>query len=122
MSTGSALMERSIDMAKLIGNAVLNVKATFELDEEELRAMEALSGYGNDAFIKVFYQHLGEAYMKKHEDGLRRVLDMFCKTTPSVLHMVDKARRALQPQSPNDNQRTLVDSMGPPQKLPFDHH
>jgi hypothetical protein len=92
-------------MATLIGKPQIGVTATFELNEEELRAMEALAGYGEDAFIKAFYEKLGKAYMERHEAGLRRVLTMFRLNAGRVLHMVDSAREAVKPKQkvPGEN-------------------
>ena len=53
----------------------IDVKAVLELNEQELRALDALRGYGIDAFLKVFYQHLGRHYLEPHEAGLRSLFD-----------------------------------------------
>lgn len=45
-------------MAKIVGKANVDLRMFFEVDEIEARALDALSGYGDDAFIKVFYEHL----------------------------------------------------------------
>jgi hypothetical protein len=49
------------------------LKATFvlELTEDEVGALDALAGYGADAFLKHFYEKLGKSYMEPHEKGLR---------------------------------------------------
>ena len=61
-------------MAEFNANARMDFTISITLTEKEARAVEALSTYGVDAFIKNFYNHLGESYMKEHEQGLRGFL------------------------------------------------
>ncbi len=53
---------------------IVDTVATIELNGEELKALDALAGYGVDSFLKVFYQHLGKSYLEPHEKGLRSFL------------------------------------------------
>ncbi len=64
---------------------------SLSLSEEEARALEALGGYGADAFIKRFYEFLGESYMKPHEAGLRSFLEG-TKSIAGFLTRTDDAR------------------------------
>jgi hypothetical protein len=82
-------------MAIAYCKCTLNVLATFTIDEEESRALDALAGYGDDAFIKAFYENLGKAYMEKHEAGLRRFLKTIRDVTNPALAAVDDARLLL---------------------------
>lgn len=54
-------------------NACTKIEATVTLvlNEEEIRAIDALTGYGIESFLKVFYERLGRAYLQPHEAGLR---------------------------------------------------
>ncbi|TXH51878.1 MAG: hypothetical protein E6Q97_17520 [Desulfurellales bacterium] len=79
-------------MAQICVKATLDVKATFTIDEEEARALDALAGYGEDAFIKAFYDVLGKAYMKNHEDGLRRFLGSIRNVVNPALALADQAK------------------------------
>ena len=54
--------------------ATLELKVAITLNEQEVGALDALSGYGEDAFVKHFYDHLGESYMAEYEQGLRSFL------------------------------------------------
>lgn len=54
----------------------------------EVRALDALVGYGDDAFVKVFYEHLGKHYMQPHEAGLKSVREL----VPGILRRTDDAR------------------------------
>jgi hypothetical protein len=81
-------------MAKLTQRPVVDVSATFTVNEAELRALDALAGYGDDAFIKAFYEKLGSAYMLEHEHGLREFLQSVRNFAPAILHRADAARKA----------------------------
>ncbi len=81
-------------MAKILGTGHVNVTATMEFSEPELRALDALVGYGDDAFIKVFYEHLGKSYMQQHEAGLRTLFMSIRSEVPNILSRTDAARKA----------------------------
>jgi hypothetical protein len=80
-------------MAKLTAQPKIELKLRFDIDEEEARALDALAGYGDDAFINVFYEKLGAAYMRDHEDGLRRFLKSVSEFVPGYLSKVNEARK-----------------------------
>ncbi len=63
------------------------------LNEDEARALDALVGYGDDAFIKVFYEKLGTAYMQQHEKGLRSLFESVRLFMPQQLCVIDQARK-----------------------------
>lgn len=73
----------------------VTLTATFTLDEQEIAALDALAGYGVDAFLGVFYEKLGEAYLKPHEVGLRRLLEGVRKTAGPALKAAADARKIL---------------------------
>lgn len=81
-------------MAKIATHAEIELRLGIELNEAEARALDALVGYGADSFIKVFYEHLGEHYMKPHEKGLRSLFKSITETVPQYLKRVDDAREA----------------------------
>ena len=76
----------------IIPKATITYSCSLTLTEDEARAMEALAGYNHDVFIQVFYEHLGEHYMRPHELGLRSVLEACCKQLRPQLSTVDSAR------------------------------
>lgn len=83
-------------MAQIVGRAKIELALTFTVSEGEARALDALAGYGDDEFIKVFYTHLGEAYMKKHEADLRTFLHSVRLFIPPYLSRIDRARRTFE--------------------------
>jgi hypothetical protein len=81
-------------MAKLTAIPYVELKASFTMTEPELRAFDALVGYGADGFIKVFYEHMGRAYLEKHEGGLRTLFESMREQLPAFLRRADIARDA----------------------------
>ena len=80
-------------MAKLTARPQLDIKIEFVVNESEARALDALVGYGDDAFLKHFYQ-LGEHYMKPHEEGLRSFFKTIRKELAGPLSRLAAARRS----------------------------
>ncbi len=77
---------------KIEGRPTLELEVIIRLTEKEARAVEALGGYGEDAFVKFFYENLGRTYMQPYEEGLRS----FLKTTGMLntwLRRIDKSRK-----------------------------
>lgn len=74
---------------------VVALEATISLSEGELRAIDALAGYGTDAFLKVFYEKMGEHYMKPHEGGLRSLFETINREGKTLLYKVDEARKVI---------------------------
>lgn len=66
----------------------------FELTENEVRALDALAGYGADAFLKVFYKHLGISYMRPFEKDLRQLFEKIEQLRPAI-HNINEARKKL---------------------------
>jgi hypothetical protein len=83
-------------MAKAISKPVLSVSITFEVNEAEARALDALAGYGDDGFIQMFYSSLGKHYMQPYEQGLRSFLKTVGASVAPALNQIDEARRLLE--------------------------
>jgi hypothetical protein len=64
-----------LEKAKIRGTAVVAGEIHIVLTEDQARALNALAGYGTDAFLRVFYEGLGSHYLKPYEKGLRELLD-----------------------------------------------
>lgn len=71
----------------------IDLQVQFNISEAEARALNALAGYGDDEFVRVFYAHLGKAYMADHEDGLRLFLATIRQMMPGILARADAARK-----------------------------
>lgn len=74
------------------GRPNVKLSVTLELTETEARALEALGGYGEDAFIEHFYEHLGKTYMADHVTALRSFLSG-TKKLKALLDRTDEARK-----------------------------
>jgi hypothetical protein len=72
----------------------VETRATIELSEVEMRALDALIGYGIDPFLEVFYKHLGKHYLQPHEAGMRSLFKTIASDIPAVLRRADVARQA----------------------------
>lgn len=80
-------------MAEIIQKPTVRVEAVMKFNEEELRALDALVGYGAHPFLDVFYKHLGKAYMQPHETGLISLFESIRNTVPGILSRANDARR-----------------------------
>jgi hypothetical protein len=59
-------------MARFVRHTTkVEATAVLELNEDEIAAIDALTGYGVGSFLDTFYTKLGKAYMEPHEAGLR---------------------------------------------------
>ena len=81
-------------MTRLMQVPVVEVSATIKLTEPELRALEALAGYGDDAFLKIFFQYLGTAYLKPHTAGIKSLFAVIRSDLNPILHRADSAKKA----------------------------
>ena len=78
---------------KTLPAVTVSYEVTMTLSEEEARALDAVLGYSEDDFLKVFYEHLGTAYLKRHEDGFRRLSDNVRTIIRPQLAHIDEIRR-----------------------------
>ena len=72
----------------------VTVEAVLTLNHDELGALDALVGYGVEPFLKLFYKHMGEAYLKPHEAGLRSFFNAAAHARQG-LRAVSEAQRDL---------------------------
>lgn len=65
-----------------------------ELTENELRALDALVGYGFKSFMDVFKEKLGKAYIGPFERDLQELFAKIESLRPEI-HIIDEARKKL---------------------------
>ena len=58
-------------MAEVAIHFEMGVACALRLTESEMRALDGLTGYGDDAFLEAFKSKLGAVYIRDHEAGLR---------------------------------------------------
>ncbi len=83
-------------MAELNSKPVVKVEIILKLTESEARALEAIQGYGADAFLDFFYKCLGRAYLEPHEAGLRSLFTSVKEALPPIFRRVENARKVFE--------------------------
>ena len=76
-------------------NTDIKITATLTLTEGQLRALDAMAGYGADAFLRAFYVKLGKSYMKPFERDLRDLFTAINNQVHPALAGVKEARAKL---------------------------
>jgi hypothetical protein len=79
-------------MSRIEQLPTIGLEVRFVLTESEARALDGLTGYSIDEFLKFFYQNMGRHYLEPHEAGLRSLFKSVRSTIPGILERVDKAR------------------------------
>lgn len=80
-------------MAEIVGRPSVALIVRFEITEAEARALDALVGYGDEAFLKAFKNLLGKSYMEGNEQGLTDFFKSIREKLPHLLRQTDKARK-----------------------------
>lgn len=73
----------------------ITYESTITLNETEMRALDALVGYGDKAFIEAFKEKLGAAYLRDHESGLISFFANVRQHIVPAISQVEKAREAV---------------------------
>lgn len=81
-------------MAKITARPQLDIEIHFTVNEAEARALDALAGYGDDPFIKMFKEKLGSHYIEPYEAGMRSFLKSIRGEVAEPLRKLDEARRS----------------------------
>lgn len=86
-------------MAELMNRFSVAFSSTLDLSEPELRALDAMTKYGDDSFLDWFYVKLGRVYMEPHEEGLKSLFKSIRGTVTPALKSIDDARAILKKQA-----------------------
>lgn len=81
-------------MAKIAIRPTIQGEITLALSMEEAAALDAIAGYGVEAFLKVFYPQMGEAYLKPYEKGLRSLFESVHRGEASVSGFIQRVKDA----------------------------
>ncbi len=76
-------------------NHRVTTTATLVLDEVEIRALDAMCGYGYESFMRAFKEKLGKAYLEGYEVGIARLFESIDRVCKPAIAEVDKARKLL---------------------------
>lgn len=98
-------------MTRLMQVPVVEVGATIKLTEAELRALEALAGYGDEGFLKVFYEHMGKHYLQPHEAGIKSLFAVIRADLNPILERADAAKKAFALRDPVIRSRVDHDAL-----------
>lgn len=79
-------------MAELKSHSDIKFTVTLELNEDEARALHAITIYGFEPFTKVFYKSLGQHYLLPHDDGLANLFATLGNNLPKHLEKIDRVR------------------------------
>jgi len=82
-------------MALIKNNIAVEFHSVITLNEMELRALDALVGYDDDAFLAVFKEKLGSAYIEPYEGGLRSAFEAIRRDIKPALAEISNIRRTL---------------------------
>lgn len=82
---------------KIIATAEMKAEfhITFVLSKSEAKALDAIAGYGTEPFLKVFYEKMGQSYLKPHEKGLVSLFSRIMKELPKEVKKIEEAQSAL---------------------------
>ena len=84
-------------MKKIEANAKVevNFSVNFELTVTEAKALIAITEYGLDAFLKVFYENLGKSSLQPFEFGVKSLFHSIREVLPKEVSKIDKANLAI---------------------------
>ena len=71
----------------------LSFEIYLTITEEEARALNAISIYGSEAFLEMFYKSLGKTYLQPHEKGLKLLFSSIRKNIIEDLNRIDKTKK-----------------------------
>lgn len=81
---------------KLLNKVTVHYKCTLQLTEDEMRALDAVTGYGFQPFLKVFYEKMGRHYLQPYEKALQEFFAKVRTEGVPQLRAIDSARRKLE--------------------------
>jgi protein-tyrosine-phosphatase len=80
-------------MAKIIERASINYDVVLALSEQEAKALLAITSYGTEYFLKMFYDHFGRDKLKPYEQGLNELFKSVRDIIPDINERVFEARK-----------------------------
>jgi len=81
-------------MATSTPNASIEMSMTVTLTEAEVRALNAIMGYGVASFLKAISSQLSEALPRAHEAGIRSLFDTLQPQCVNAIKRAEAARLA----------------------------
>lgn len=81
-------------MSKLTQAPRVELDVSVKLTIAEIKALDAIAGYGSKAFLEVFYEHMGVSYLRPHEAGLRSLFETIRSELSPIIERHKAARTA----------------------------
>jgi hypothetical protein len=72
----------------------LNFHVECQLTESEVRALDALAGYGLESFLKAFYSGCGRHYLEPHVKGLETLFEK-AQAMNQNIYEIDNIRKLI---------------------------
>lgn len=83
-------------MSKIIKSDIkVTGTITIELNEEEARALNAMSLYGTNAFINAFEENLGKFYFEPYRNGIATLFETANGEVKAYLDQIDKCKKVI---------------------------
>lgn len=83
------------DIIKSSSRGQIEFSVTLTLTVGEAKALDAIVGYGTDAFLEVFYPKLGKAYLQPFENDMRKLFDKIKSDLGHEVHKIETAKKAI---------------------------
>ncbi len=81
---------------KIVGRPSVSLDVVISLTEDEAGALQAISAYGDDIFIRKFYDEVGRSCLEPHEKGLRSLLTACSEQLGVLLAKAQAARKVFE--------------------------
>jgi len=79
-------------MAQVKASSKVELSVTLVLTEDEAIALNEMTKYGINSFLKGYYKFLGKHYMEPHEEGMRSLFRTIDTELPPHLRRISEAR------------------------------
>lgn len=71
---------------------MIDFRATLEVNEAEIMALDGILGYSVNAFLEVFYEKMGRTYVQPYESGVRSLHENLRKQLAPLVATIKEAR------------------------------
>lgn len=80
---------------KISSNLSIEFTVTLKMSLAEAWALNQMTVYGVDSFLKGYYKQLGRSYLEPHEAGIRTLFKTIQENLPTQLHNADEYMKAI---------------------------
>lgn len=80
-------------MAQLFNRPTITLNVCLALDDSETAALQALTGYSNDALLKAIESKVSEALVREHRPGLSSLFDSIRSLLGPIVDKGNEAKK-----------------------------